>query len=256
MAYSTVITAVGRAKLQAAVVGGAPVTLAEMAIGDGGGDATTPDDAQTALVGEVYRALISSARVDPAYPDQVIVEAIIPASEGGYTIREVGIFDGDGDLVAVGNLPETLKPLPASGSARDLTILVHLALTSAEAAVVSIADSEAYVTVSALAAYATRDFVRSNADFFAVLSATTIAPPAAPAIGDAYLVPAGASGVWAAAAGKVASWRSAVDGWHLIAPRVGAQINAADTEATLIKTNAGWQEVANPAALYLHANFI
>ncbi|MDM5178520.1 phage tail protein [Massilia sp. DJPM01] len=116
------ITALGLAKLAAVSAGGATVNLTQMAVGDGSGNPTTPDPMQTALVREVYRTMINSLRVDTNDLTIMHAEMLIPSNVGGFAIHEVGVFDQDGALFAVGNFPATWKPVAADGSTRDMII--------------------------------------------------------------------------------------------------------------------------------------
>lgn len=121
-AFYTLLTNAGRAKLAAALALGEPLALHEMALGDGNGNPVTPLASMSALVHQVYRAELNSVTLDPASPNFIVCELIVPAVSGGWNIRECGIYDDENTLIAIGNFPETYKPLPAEGSARDLVI--------------------------------------------------------------------------------------------------------------------------------------
>jgi len=121
-AFYTLLTNAGRAKLAAALALGEPLALHEMALGDGNGNPVTPLASMSALVHQVYRADLNSVTLDPANPNFIVCELIVPAASGGWNIRECGIYDDENTLIAIGNFPETYKPLPAEGSARDLVI--------------------------------------------------------------------------------------------------------------------------------------
>ncbi|MCY1699473.1 phage tail protein [Lelliottia sp. SL45] len=127
--YYLLITDAGKALEAAAHASGVPVKLTDFAVGDGGGSAVTPDTAQTALVNETFRDALSSLTVSPADVSVLEAECIIPASSGGYTIREIGIFADDGSLYAVGNFAEQEKPAPESGYAASLQIFADLAVS-------------------------------------------------------------------------------------------------------------------------------
>ena len=246
-AYYLRLTALGLAAVAAAMADGAPLPLVDFALGDGGGAAYDPTGAETELVNEVARVPIETVARDPAQADRITVTAVISAEDGGFWVRELGVFTEGGDLFAIGKYPPAYKPSIAEGASYDLQVAASMTVAAA-----------ANVTVSELSGdfYATRDWSRANTDFFAVISATA-APPAAPVAGAQYLVPAGAAGAWAGQAGKVAHWRGALEGWQFIAPRNGAQANVADTNAALVKTGGQWVEIDNPAAaLFLHANFV
>ena len=128
--YYTLVTDTGLAKESNAHVEGQPkVQLLQMAVGDGLGENYAPSSDMTTLKHEVYRTNLNTLYVDPKHPKQLIIEAIIPYEVGGFTIREVGIFDSDGDLFAIGNYPETLKPQLTSGVSKDLYIRMILAFS-------------------------------------------------------------------------------------------------------------------------------
>lgn len=120
--FYTVLTAVGAAKLANAIALNKDFTITEMSVGDGGGSLPVPSTARTRLVNEVRRGPINRIDKDPNNAAWVVVEQVLPPEEGGWTIRELGLWDIDGDLVAYGNYPETYKPVLAEGSARTQTI--------------------------------------------------------------------------------------------------------------------------------------
>lgn len=120
--YQTLLTNYGQAKLAAAVAAGTPVQLTSLVVGDGNGSATTPSASQTALVNQVYSVALNSVSVDTLNPNYIVAEATIPSSVGGWTIREAGLKDASGNLFAVANYADTVKPVVASGTAADLVI--------------------------------------------------------------------------------------------------------------------------------------
>lgn len=120
--YYCLITAVGRAKLAAAIASGEKIELTEIVVGDGGGNPVTPNDAQTALVRETYRTNTSRLAVADSNANRLIAEGIVPASAGGFVLRESGVIDADGDLFAVGNFPATYKPDAAEGATQDIIV--------------------------------------------------------------------------------------------------------------------------------------
>lgn len=122
MAFFTILTSVGQAKIANAVALGQQIQVTEMALGDGAGNPTTPNQTQTGLVRQVYRAQLNQLSTDPANPNYVIAELVVPSDQGGWTVREVGLYDVDGQLIAVGNFPETYKPKLSEGAARDLVV--------------------------------------------------------------------------------------------------------------------------------------
>lgn len=120
--FYTVLTDVGQSKLANAVALGQTIDITQLAVGDGGGTLPTPETSRTTLVNEVRRAAINRSEVDAENPNWIVVEQVLPPDVGGWTIREVGIYDVDGDLIGYGNYPETYKPVLAEGSSRTQTI--------------------------------------------------------------------------------------------------------------------------------------
>jgi len=120
--FYTILTDVGQAKLANAIALGQTIDITELAVGDGNGALPVPETSRTALVNEVRRAPINLSEVDDQNPNWVVVEQVLPPDVGGWTIREVGIYDVDGDLIGYGNYPETYKPVLAEGSSRTQTI--------------------------------------------------------------------------------------------------------------------------------------
>lgn len=106
--------------------------LTHMAVGDGGGVLPTPDSKQAALVNEKRRAALNMLYIDPQNSSQIIDEQVIPENEGGWWIREVGLFDESGALIAVGNCPESYKPQLAEGSGRTQTVRMVLITSSTD----------------------------------------------------------------------------------------------------------------------------
>mgnify|MGYP001062981875 CR=1 FL=1 len=136
--YFAILTAIGEAKDADAKAGGAPLKLTHMVVGDGAGATPSPELAQTQLVREVYRAPLNQLSLDPINTSQVIAECVIPEKSGGWWIREVGLLDADGDLVAVANCPPSYKPQMPEGSARTQVIRMVLIVSSAETVQLSI----------------------------------------------------------------------------------------------------------------------
>lgn len=146
MPFFMLITATGKAKLAAATAGGAPVALTQMALGDGGGAAVTPVENRAALVGEVNRGPLNSLSTDPLNPNWLIAERIIPPEVGGWTVREIGLFDSAGDLFAYGNFPESYKPVLAEGSGKELIVRAIAEVGNASAVTLQIDPSVVMAT--------------------------------------------------------------------------------------------------------------
>ena len=136
--YFAILTAIGEAKDAGAKAGGAPLKFTQMVVGDGGGAVTQPDAKQTKLVHEVWRAQLNQLSLDPINSSQVIAECVIPEKDGGWWVREIGLLDADGDLVAVANCPPSYKPQMPEGSARTQVIRMVLIVSSAETVQLSI----------------------------------------------------------------------------------------------------------------------
>ena len=130
--FYAILTAVGEAKDANAKALGIPLVFTEMAVGDGNGIVPVPDKNRKTLVREVRRAPLNSLTRDKLNANQVIAEQIIPESVGGWFIRELGLFDADGDLVAIANCPETYKPLLAEGSGRVQAVRLVVIISSAD----------------------------------------------------------------------------------------------------------------------------
>ncbi|MHA7846220.1 phage tail-collar fiber domain-containing protein [Serratia sp. D1N4] len=151
--FFALLTTLGAAKLANAAALGTQLDLTQLAVGDGGGTLPTPDPAQTALKGEKRRAAINMLSIDPANANQIIAEQVIPENEGGWWIREIGLFDKDGTLIAVANCPETYKPQLQEGSGRTQTLRMVLIVSSTEAVTLKIDPATVL---------ATRDYVDSE----------------------------------------------------------------------------------------------
>lgn len=128
--YYSIITDIGLAKHAAASLGGPDLDLTHMAIGDSNGTPYDPTSNATELENERHRTTVTYVVVDEDNPNQLIVEAIINETVGPFFIREVGVFDSDGDLFAIGKFPETFKPNLPSGSGKRLYIRMILGFAS------------------------------------------------------------------------------------------------------------------------------
>lgn len=138
MKYFALLTNQGAAILANAAALGTKVNITAMAVGDGGGTLPTPDAAQTKLVGEKRRAQLNSLTIDIANSSQIIAEQVIPEGEGGFWIREIGLFDADGVMIAVANCAETYKPQLVEGSGRTQTVRMIIIVNSTSAVTLKI----------------------------------------------------------------------------------------------------------------------
>lgn len=164
MSFNCLITTLGQAKIAAAIASGTPVNATHIAVGDGNGNATVPSVSQLALVREVHRVNVSSITVNPQDTSQVIFEAVIPANVGGWTARELGLFDNTGSLIAVANIGSVYKPTVAEGSAREMVVRIYAEVDQVSA-INLVVDPSFYI--------ATRSWVQSNFSLAALLPGGT-----------------------------------------------------------------------------------
>ncbi len=152
--FKTIITDYGKQRLIAAMSpGGTKLTLTQMAVGDGGGNPTTPDTTSTALVNEVWRAAVNSVTVDKKHPNTIVVDLLIPANVGGFWVREAGLYDEFNKLVAICSLPASEKPLLEQGSGRAQT--VRMTLIVSDTSIVNI-------TIDSTTIMATNEYVDNS----------------------------------------------------------------------------------------------
>lgn len=124
--YYAILTAVGAAKLANAAALGTTLQITQMAVGDGNGNVPVPDANRTTLVNEVRRAPLNQLKIDPSNASQIIAEQVIPESVGGWWIREIGLLDNTGALIAIANCAPSYKPQLAEGSGRTQTVRMVL----------------------------------------------------------------------------------------------------------------------------------
>lgn len=149
--YFTLPTAAGLAAETNSKLTGTPVAFAEMAVGDGGGAAVTPDSGATELVNEVWRGPINAVRVHPDNPNWLMVELVLPTTVGGWTIREFGIFAADGTMLYFGNHADTYKAVAAEGTTFDMLIRGIVALAPTASVELKIDPSVVVATHTAVA---------------------------------------------------------------------------------------------------------
>ncbi|ENA2659724.1 tail fiber protein [Escherichia coli] len=149
--FRTVITTAGAAKLAAATApGGRKVNITTMAVGDGGGKLPVPDAGQTRLIHEVWRHALNKISQDKRNSNYIIAELVIPPEVGGFWMRELGLYDDAGTLIAVANMAESYKPALAEGSGRSQTCRMVIIVSS----VASVA-----LTIDTTTVMATQDYV-------------------------------------------------------------------------------------------------
>lgn len=134
--YGTLITNIGLAKIANAQVTQSKVGLENIALGDGNGAHYVPTQNQTALVNEVWRGPVADVSIDPKNNNRITVKAVIPVTVGGFTIREIGVFDNEGFLIAVGQYPEKYKPQLIEGVAEET--IIHFVIETNNANVVKL----------------------------------------------------------------------------------------------------------------------
>lgn len=148
--FYAIPTNVGEAKLANALALSVPIALTQIAVGDGEGTGAQgtplPDPEQTALLSEKRRAAINLLEQDPANANVLIAEQVIPENVGGWWIREMGLFDQDGDLIAVCNTPPTYKPVLSSGSGRTQVVRMQIIVTDVAAVTLKVDPSVVLAT--------------------------------------------------------------------------------------------------------------
>ena len=130
--YGSLVTIKGKEKIVKAIKEGAKVDIKEFAAGDGAGSYYQPMEDQTALKGEKWRGNVQEVKINPESPNMIEIIAVIPPDEGGFTIREVGAFDTEGNLIVVANTPDTEKVIITSGAAGEVRLTIYMEIANAE----------------------------------------------------------------------------------------------------------------------------
>ncbi|RBO11104.1 phage tail protein, partial [Pantoea sp. 3_1284] len=254
--YYALLTNPGAAKLANAAALGTKLQITHMAVGDGGGTLPTPNASQTALVGEKRRAALNSLSVDAANSSQIIAEQVIPEAEGGFWIREIGLFDADGVMIAVANCAETYKPQLQEGSGRTQTVRMIIIMNSADAVTLKIDPS----VVLATRKYVDDAVIEVKAYADGLMAAhlkssdphTQYAPKASPTLTGIPKAPTAAAGnsstqlattafVQAALAALAGGAPAALDTLKELADALGGDANFS---ATVLNALAGKMEIA------------
>ncbi|AOE80027.1 hypothetical protein A7318_15910 [Pseudomonas lurida] len=189
--FMAILTNVGAAKLANANSLGLPWKLTQMGVGDANGVNPEPSAAQTKLINEQRRAPLNQLLIDPVNPAVIIAEQVIPADVGGWWVRELGLYDEDGDLVAVANCAPSYKSLLAQGSGRTQIVRMNFIVSSTGNIVLKIDPAvvlatREYVDLAVTEAVNKLDFKHS------VLVATTAAITlSGPQVIDGVAVPEG-----------------------------------------------------------------
>ncbi|MEH6564572.1 MAG: phage tail protein [Halopseudomonas sp.] len=146
--YNSIHTAYGLQAMAAAEAAGTPINLTHMAVGDGNGNFVDLFDTMTALVNERFRAAINRVYQDPERNSKYTAELVIPVSVGGFTIREMGLFDVDGHLFAIGNVPASVKPAEGEGAFADTIVRFEFLVTNASVVTLQVDPNVAVATQS------------------------------------------------------------------------------------------------------------
>ena len=128
--YFSLVTDIGNAAMMQAVSQGKKVEIKEFAVGDGGGNSYKPDKSMTELKNEVWRGQINYCKISDESENVLIINAIISGEVGGFTIREMGVYDTENKLIAICNTPETPKVRITDGVINELNLLMEIVLTN------------------------------------------------------------------------------------------------------------------------------
>jgi hypothetical protein len=146
--YFAIFTTVGLERLAEAQASGTPLVFVDVAVGDGGGSEITPLASMTALVNETARVTVNNVDIAPGAPTTVRVEGLIPAATGGFTIREAGLFNGAGELIAIASYPPIYKPVPADGV--SIEEYIRILLVYEETTAIALTVDTSVVTATTL----------------------------------------------------------------------------------------------------------
>lgn len=208
-----VMTTLGRAKEAAALANATKITITQIAIGDG---ATVPSGGETALYHEVARKTISGHGTVVGAANVAYFDCYLAAGDGPYTIKEAGLYDDVGDLIAIAHYdPPINKPVPASGQTVEGTVRLEVAFSDV-ANVTIVVDPSMQVALQRL----------TRLPWIPIISMSLTTPPASPVVGDTYLIATPATGAWTAQEGKIAEYTIA--GWAIITPPNGHGVSLPD----------------------------
>lgn len=144
--FYTILTDIGKAKIANSAGFGTKVNFAKFKIGDGGGSYYEPSEGQTDLVHPIYEGKINDIKIHEKNANWVCVEIVLPNNIGGFFIREYGVFDDDGDLIAIAKCPESYKPLLEAGSSKEMSIELVLAISNVESVQLAVDKTLIFVT--------------------------------------------------------------------------------------------------------------
>ena len=154
--YYTILTQIGQAKIANALAYGRQLQLTKFALGDGAGASYDPDESQTSLKREVYRANVSNVVVSDETINMLEINMAVPADVGGWIVREMGVYDADGDLIAISKTPDDPKPGAGSGAAKDVIYRLFIVVTNTDAVEIKIDPTVAVATKAEVQAVAER----------------------------------------------------------------------------------------------------
>lgn len=206
--FLSILTDIGRNKIATASATASSLQLAHFIIGDGDGISPDPTPETTEIVNEVYRADVESVVVDPDNPSAILITAVIPLTEGGWWMRELGILDTDGALFAVAKPVPQYKPTFEQGQLEDIFYEFQVIIGD-EANIINQVDPS--VLMASKEYVATRLVPLNqllNTAFVPVISKSLTEPPANPSFGDIYVVASNPTGDWENKAHQIAHWDS------------------------------------------------
>jgi hypothetical protein len=207
------MTNVGRAKEAAALANATTIEITHIAIGDG---VTVPSGGETQLYHELARKTISGHGTVSGAANVAYFDCYLTAGEGPYTIREAGLYDVEGDLIAIAHYdPPINKPVPESGQTVEGTVRLEVAFSNV-ANITIVVDPTMQVALQRL----------TRLPWIPIMSMSMATPPASPAIGDTYLIAPSPTGAWAGNAGKIAEYT--VAGWAMMTPPEGHGVSLPD----------------------------
>ena len=154
--YYTILTKVGQAKIANAIAYGRQLQITQFALGDGNGASYEPDESQTALKHEVYRANVSNVVVSDETINMLEINMAVPADQGGWVVREMGVYDADGELIAISKTPDDPKPGAGSGAAKDVVYRLFIVVTNTDAVEIKIDPTVAVATKAEVQAVSER----------------------------------------------------------------------------------------------------
>lgn len=131
--YDSVVTDLGNELMMDAVANGGKVAITDFAVGDGNGEYYRPETGMTALKNEVWRGAVDSCEISEEAGNILIIKAVCPATAGGFTIREMAIFDADNHMIAICNCPATPKVVVTDGVVNEMHLMMEIALLNGDA---------------------------------------------------------------------------------------------------------------------------